>query len=242
MSMPPSDDAVRMVRVSGCLVIASLFFLTCLLPILFVDMMQTALANLHLSPQGAALVMIGLIFGSLINLPLYTIPQEREVLLPMVEPVAGWQPFPQFQRAHRGTLVAVNVGGCLVPLLLTAWLLPSIFHGGTQVVTVLLFGLVLNSFLCFRAARPIPHLGVAIPMFIPPMVSLLVTWLGLPDVAMQPYHAPVAFVVGITGPLIGADLLHWRDFSRISTGIVSIGGAGTFDGIVIAGLLAAFLA
>jgi uncharacterized membrane protein len=53
---------------------------------------------------------------------------------------------------------------------------------------------------------------------------------------------PVAFVAGVLGPLIGADLLHLRDIEKIATGIASIGGAGTFDGIVLSGIVAAYLA
>jgi uncharacterized membrane protein len=46
----------------------------------------------------------------------------------------------------------------------------------------------------------------------------------------------------VLGPLIGADLLHLRDIEKIATGIASIGGAGTFDGIVLSGIVAAYLA
>jgi len=53
---------------------------------------------------------------------------------------------------------------------------------------------------------------------------------------------PIAFVAGVLGPLIGADLLHLRDIEKIATGIASIGGAGTFDGIVLSGIVAAYLA
>ncbi len=37
------------------------------------------------------------------------------------------------------------------------------------------------------------------------------------------------------------DLLHLRDLGRRGAGLMSIGGAGTFDGIVISGFLAAML-
>jgi uncharacterized membrane protein len=53
---------------------------------------------------------------------------------------------------------------------------------------------------------------------------------------------PVAFVAGVLGPLVGADLLHLREIPRVATGMASIGGAGTFDGIVLSGILAAYLA
>ena len=59
---------------------------------------------------------------------------------------------------------------------------------------------------------------------------------------MPDFAPPIAFIAGVLGPLIGADLMHLRDIKRIATGIASIGGAGTFDGIVLSGLMAAFLA
>ena len=44
-----------------------------------------------------------------------------------------------------------------------------------------------------------------------------------------------SLVSGVLGPLIGANLLHIRDIAALETGIASIGGAGTFDGIVLSG-------
>jgi uncharacterized membrane protein len=52
---------------------------------------------------------------------------------------------------------------------------------------------------------------------------------------------PIAFSAGVLGPLIGADLLHLGDIAEIGTGMASIGGAGTFDGVVLSGLVATVL-
>ena len=46
----------------------------------------------------------------------------------------------------------------------------------------------------------------------------------------------------MVAPLIRADLLHLRDLSKLATGIASIGGARTFNGIVLSGIVAAYLA
>ncbi|MDR4462388.1 MAG: DUF1614 domain-containing protein [Nitrospirales bacterium] len=71
------------------------------------------------------------------------------------------------------------------------------------------------------------------PALVPPLTALL----------LAPDEAPsVAFVAGVFGPLLGADILHIREIPRIATGMASIGGAGTFDGIVFSGILAAYLA
>ncbi len=52
---------------------------------------------------------------------------------------------------------------------------------------------------------------------------------------------PIAFAAGVLGPLIGADLLHLDDIAQLGTGMASIGGAGTFDGVVLSGLVATLL-
>jgi uncharacterized membrane protein len=94
-----------------------------------------------------------------------------------------------------------------------------------------------NIFVCFRLAWPIPNVGVALPSLIPALVSALLALLLAPDQA-----PPVAFIAGVAGPLIGADLLHLRNIQDIPSGMLSIGGAGTFDGIVLSGIVAAHLA
>ncbi|MGH8630223.1 MAG: DUF1614 domain-containing protein [Burkholderiales bacterium] len=42
--------------------------------------------------------------------------------------------------------------------------------------------------------------------------------------------------------LIGADLLRLKDIRRLGAPIASIGGAGSFDGIFVTGILAVLLA
>jgi uncharacterized membrane protein len=97
---------------------------------------------------------------------------------------------------------------------------------------------LVTTVVCYLLARPVPGIGIAIPGFVPPLVSAASALLLAPDQA-----APVAFVAGVVGSLVGADLLHLKDVYRIATtGMASIGGAGTFDGIVLSGIMAAYLA
>ena len=75
------------------------------------------------------------------------------------------------------------------------------------------------------------------PALLPPLVAAVPSLILVPDFA-----PPVAFTADVLGPLIGADVLHLREFSRTATGVASIGGAGTFDGIVLSGMVATLLA
>jgi uncharacterized membrane protein len=52
----------------------------------------------------------------------------------------------------------------------------------------------------------------------------------------------MAFISGTMGVLIGADLLHLDDIRKMGTPVASIGGAGSFDGIFISGIVAVLLA
>lgn len=94
-----------------------------------------------------------------------------------------------------------------------------------------------NTIVCWKAARPIQGLGIALPALLPGLVAAAAALLLLPDMA-----PPAAFVAGVLGPLLGADLLHMDDLEKLSAGVASIGGAGTVDGIVLSGLVATLLA
>ena len=52
----------------------------------------------------------------------------------------------------------------------------------------------------------------------------------------------VVLVGWIGAGTIGADLLRLKDIRKLGAPIASIGGAGTFDGVFITGLLAVLLA
>jgi uncharacterized membrane protein len=47
--------------------------------------------------------------------------------------------------------------------------------------------------------------------------------------------------LGVVGVLIGADLLNLGKVSKLGAPILSIGGAGTFDGIFLTGLISVLL-
>ncbi len=86
-------------------------------------------------------------------------------------------------------------------------------------------------------ARPQPGVGIVMPAFIPPLVAAAAALVLAP----QGQTAPVAYVAGSMGTLIGADLLNWGKIRDLQAQMVSIGGAGIFDGIFLVGVIAAFL-
>lgn len=226
----------------GCLLLLATLTLLFLMPLILLDAAQFALAKLHLSPTTATLVLIGILLGGLVNLPIYVF--ERTVDQPLtpnaIHSLMGWVPV--VHRRPMRTIVAVNVGGCLIPAGLAFFELALVLAARPEARWALLAVVVTNVVVCYVVARPVPGLGIAMPAFTSPIVSVLVTWLLLMPQEYSMIRAPVAFVAGVSGPLVGADLLHLRDVTKLAAPLVSIGGAGTFDGIVLSGLLAAFLA
>lgn len=231
---------------SGCIVVLLLLAFFLLIPLFFAQAMLVALSRLGLSPDMGLLVLLGILLGGAINIPLKRLPRERELVytpfqilgLHKVIPQMGedW-PFPFRRRVQTYTLIAVNIGGCLIPSILVIYEMIRVIKRGPQEFFILLAIIGLNIAVCYRIARPIANVGIAMPPLIPPLVAAFPSFLLLPHFA-----PPVAFVAGVLGPLIGADLMHLKEIKRLQTGVASIGGAGTFDGIVLSGMIAALLA
>ena len=224
-------------RVLGCLPLLLFLLLLALLPFVFGALFSTALVKLHLPAQAALWVILGILAGSGINIPVRRIARTKYVVEDPLAlfGIAGW--WPQFRRVRRETIIAVNVGGCLIPVGLALYETVQLMIGSRHSLFGLALAILVNTLVCYRMARPIEGIGIAMPGLLPALIAAMTALVVVPDQA-----APVAFVAGVLGPLIGADLLHLRDVSKLATGIASIGGAGTFDGIVLSGIVAAYLA
>jgi uncharacterized membrane protein len=129
--------------------------------------------------------------------------------------------------------VAVNAGGCLVPLAFSAYL---IHHHPLGLAQVLL-ATTLVAAVSHVMSRPIPGIGIGMPILVAPVTAAVAGVLLGAEVS-----APLAYVCGTLGVLIGADLLRLKDVRHLGAPVASIGGAGTFDGIFITGFVAVLLA
>jgi len=221
----------------GCLSITLIFLLIFLLPFFFAQLLLAALSKLGLDPNVAVLVIFGIILGGAINIPLRKIPRRERYIVDPFALFGVGQVFPRVRRTYTYTIIAVNVGGCLIPSAMALYQSIRVAVLGPAAFAVLVLTTALNILVCYKLARPVAGIGITMPALIPPLTAAIPSLIFMPDFA-----PPVAFVAGVMGPLVGADLLHLRDISKIATGMASIGGAGTFDGIVLGGLIAALLA
>jgi uncharacterized membrane protein len=221
---------------AGCLSVAAAVLLAIILPWIFADLLASALVKLQLGQTAAGLLVVGIFAGSLINIPVRRIARSEPLTLDAlaVFGLHGW--WPAARRTRRETVVAVNVGGCVIPVVLAVYEVLRLAPIGGALGAVA-GAVAANIVVCYMFARPVAGVGIVMPTFVPALVACGAAYVLAPQVA-----TPVAFTAGVAGPLIGADLLHLRDIEAIGSGMVSIGGAGTFDGILLSGILALYLA
>ena len=211
--------------------------LVLLLPFAFGELMVGGLAKLHLTPSAAVVLVIAIFVGGFINIPVKRLNRSEQVSVHPLAVLGLAGVLPQLQRARHQTVIAVNVGGCLIPTGLAVYQLMHLVASGTQTLFALAIACTINCIACYLMARPVAGVGIMMPGLVPPLIAAALAILLAPDEA-----AAVAFVAGVTGPLVGADLLHLKDLQSSGVGMASIGGAGTFDGIVLSGVIAAYLA
>ena len=214
-------------------IIAAIFLFALLFVFIQIGVVTVAFDKLGLSQGSAMLLLIASLLGSSINLPLFTVDATST-------PDPRWQERLRWMAAmHRNldpakVLIALNVGGGLIPLAFSIYLLR---HHPIPGLTVLL-AIGAQSAVCYAFSRPIPGLGVGMPILIAPIAAAIIAvTLAPPELS-----APLAYICGTLGVLVGADLLRLKDVRGLGSPLASIGGAGTFDGVFITGLVAVLLA
>jgi uncharacterized membrane protein len=213
------------------------FLLLILFPFLFSELMLTSMMKLHLSPETGLMLVIAMFVGGLVNIPVKAMVRDRDVF---VDPLAVYGLdglWPQLRRVRRTTIVAANLGGCVIPAGLALYEFAYLAGAGAAPFAATAAGSLINIVVCYSIARPVPNVGIVMPGFVSPLTAAALALILAPGVT-----APAAFVIGVTGPLVGADLLHLKDLEAGEAGAISIGGAGTFDGIALSGIVAAYLA
>ena len=172
----------------------------------------------------AIFLLLATLIGSIFNIPIAELPPERAMSHHVVDFFGIRYGVPAVSH-WRGTVVAVNVGGAVIPTLMSIYLLIKRELWVKGLVATAIVALV------------IPGLGIAVPVFMPVVVTAIVA-----TILSREDSAPLAYIAGSLGTLIGADLTNLDKVRGLGAPIASIGGAGTFDGIFLTGILAVLLA
>ncbi|TRZ69587.1 MAG: DUF1614 domain-containing protein [Rhodocyclaceae bacterium] len=197
-----------------------------------IGLVSIAFDKLGLSPESAYLLLMCTLLGSLINLPLFSLKADVTTPPELPPELAKW-PFFKLLPFTGKTIIAVNVGGAVVPAAFSLYLIVHNPLGLLQIVAAV----AVVAAVAHAVSRPIPGIGIGMPTLIAPLAAALIATVLDPG-----QRAPLAYVGGTLGVLIGADLVRLKDIRKLGAPIASIGGAGTFDGVFITGFVAVLLA
>ena len=196
------------------------------------QVLTIAFDKLGLSARSAYSLLIMTLAGSLLNLPLFTIDSNFTGSSGLSAELMAWAQKRRYLFPGK-TLILVNVGGCVVPVAFSAYL----FIANDVPVFQAILSVTMVSIVAYAVSRPVRGLGIGMPILFAPLSAAAVAYVMAGDDA-----APLAYIGGTLGVLIGADLLRFGDIRKLGAPFASIGGAGSFDGIFISGLLAVLLA
>ena len=208
-------------------------FIAAILFLLFLTVGEVAFERIGFNSLEYALILAGTLIGSTINIPVAETRSEETILLAQEVRVFGlYYRIPRMGVRRVSTEIAVNVGGAVIPILVSIYLLAG--HPG--LLGEAAAGTILTAILVHLMARKVKGVGIVTPALLPPLAAALIAYLISPG-----SPAIVAYVSGSMGALVGADLTNLGGITKLGAPMVSIGGAGTFDGVFLTGVIAVLL-
>jgi uncharacterized membrane protein len=200
---------------------------------LFFEVTGAAFADIGLSPMTAALVVGASLLGSYVNIPIARVRSEQPTVTDEYVTQYGiTYRIPRMNSAGR-TILAVNLGGAVIPSLVVVYLLTRY----SSLLPQMVLSVAIVAIVTHAVARPTKGLGIVTPALVPPLAAAASAFLIQ---SSAPYV--IAYVSGVVGTLVGADLTNLKAIPGLGAGIVSIGGGGTFDGVFLSGIVAVLLA
>ena len=193
--------------------------------------LRYAYMRLGIGPGAALLLLFGSLIGSYFNIPITVLPGETVRSGEIVD-FYGMRYVVPLVTQWPGTVLAANVGGAVIPTVMSTYLVLRYQLWLKATIAVVAIAILMH-----MSATPVRGVGIAVPVFAPVVATAILAFL-----LSREYAAPLAYIGGSMGTLIGADLLNLDRIGGLGAPVASIGGAGTFDGIFLTGILAVLLA
>ena len=211
-----------------------------LIPLLILGIIGAAFTRLGLSWVVALALVLLMLAGSFVNIPLYRIQREMIRAVPFAPEGTGrgdlFAAPPVWD-----TVIALNVGGGVLPTVIAAYLMIRSFTiAGQAVVIHATACAAVVLVVAFLSTRDIPGLGIQVPSLVPALTALLAGLLlsGGPGLSA----AVTALAGGVIGTLAGGNLAHLLRVRELEVPQVSIGGFGTFGAVFLCCILPALAA
>ncbi|MGF6310554.1 putative membrane protein [Bradyrhizobium sp. i1.8.4] len=206
------------------------FVAVALVVLIQLRILRYAYMRLGIGPGVALLLLFGSLIGSYFNIPI-TVLSGPPVRSGQIVDFFGMRYVVPFLTSPR-TILAVNVGGAVIPAVMSTYLMLRYQLWLRAAIATVVIAAIVHA-----SATPVPGMGIAVPVFVPVVATAILALL-----LSREYGAPLAYIGGSMGTLLGADLLNLDKIGSLGAPIASIGGAGTFDGIFLTGILAVLIA
>lgn len=224
--------------------IGLLFFLMLLFPIINYVLVTVFIKGLGFPPIIAILFIFASLFGGLVNIGFMEFTSDEPIVVYDEIRFFGFRwVFPRIIH-HRKTILAVNVGGAIIPMIISLILLfytiPNYDSNPIFTYIKILFATLFVTVFVNKFSIVRRGIGVLVPLFIPVMSTVIITLLLYPILSVSNPFV-IAYTSGTFGTIIGADILNLKRILRGYSQVISIGGAGTFDGIFMTGVMSILL-
>lgn len=220
-----------------------LFLLTAIFLLWLTTIFGLVFIEIGLSAHIVFLILIFSLIGSHINIPLFYLRSWKPIIKPKIVRMFFWDfVIPTVDWEEEKTLIAINVGGCLIPVIVSAYLMYMlVLKNGFQIVFPIAIAIAIDSLLINSIARPVEGVGIVTPALLPPLFTVIVAELFIPFIFTMNIFAFI-YIVGTLSSLIGADILNIKEIPKLGAPVASIGGAGIFDGVFLNGIFAVMFA
>lgn len=210
-------------------------FILALVSVLNVSSGDLALRTMGLSVPVLLVIYMAMLLGGFVNIPVYVFKSPGETEPKHVSYMGMKYKLPVWH--GHNTQVSLNLGGCIIAVLL------SLYFALSLPPVPLILSSIAVALGVFATSTAIRGTGVIAPALIPPLLAIAISFIvlslyqgGITGIARM------AFATGTFGTILGAYVLNYRRIRRAGPALVSVGGAGTFEAIFLAGVLATIFA
>src|SRR5665213_3558973 len=178
------------------------FLVVGLIILIQLRILRYAYMRLGVGPGAALLLLFGSLIGSYFNLPITMLPGPPVRTGEIVQ-FFGMRYVVPYVASWPGTVLAVNIGGAVIPTLMSTYLVIRYQLWLKAAIATAVIAFVIHSM-----ATPVAGIGIAVPVFAPVVTTAILS---------REYAAPLAYIGGSMGTLVGADLLNLDKISGLGS-------------------------
>jgi uncharacterized membrane protein len=149
--------------------------------------LRYAYMRLGIGPGAALLLLFGSLIGSYFNIPITILPGP--VKSAQIVDFYGMRYVVPLVTSWPGTVLAVNVGGAVIPTLMSTYLVLRYQLWFKAMLATAIIAFVIHSM-----ATPVAGVGIAVPVFLPVVTTAILAF-----ILSREYAAPLAYIGGSMG-------------------------------------------